>query len=120
MPRQLGEIEPTSTIMIELDPPAAASLIQGYRLNLIRRGADGSLVMSTDGWRLTAFSDEALTLTADPPAPPDHPPTVIMLVDIERITWDRLEKQKSRSQVRFHMRNGDRITFSGRLPAPPV
>lgn len=104
--------------MTELDPTTAARLIEGHRLNLIRRGADGSLVMSTDGWRLTAVSDEALTLTADPPAPPDHPPTVILLVEIERITWDRLEKQKARSQVRFHMRSGDRITFSGRLPEP--
>ena len=106
--------------MIELDPTSAANLIRGYRLNLIRRGADGSLVLSTDGWRLTAFSDEALTLTADPPAPPDHPPTVITLGEIERITWDRLAKQKARSQVRFHMRNGDRLTFSGRLPDPPA
>jgi hypothetical protein len=104
--------------MIELDAAAAADLIRGHRLNLIRRGADGSLVMSTDGWRLSDATNETLTLTADPPAPPDHPPTVITLADVERITWDRLEKQKARSQVRFHMRNGDRLTFSGRLPDP--
>jgi len=106
--------------MIDLDLSTATSLIQGRRLNLIRRGADGSLVMSTDGWRLVSVSDEALTLTADPPAPPDHPPTVIPLTEIKRITWDRLEKQKARSQVRFHLQCGDRLTFSGRLPDPPA
>jgi hypothetical protein len=104
--------------MIELDASTAADLIRGHRLNLIRRGADGSLVMSTDGWRLSDLSDEAMTFTADPPAPPDHPPTVILLVEVERITWDRLAKQQTRSQVRFHMRSGDRHTFSGRLPEP--
>jgi hypothetical protein len=104
--------------MIELDATTAANLIQGHRLNLIRRGADGSLVMSTDGWHLTDVSDDALTFTADPPAPPDHPPTIIVLAEVDRITWDRLEKQQARSQVRFHMRSGDRHTFSGRLPEP--
>ncbi len=65
--------------MQELEPTAAADLIRGHRLNLIRRGADGSLVMSTDGWLLTESTDEAITLTADPPAPPETPPTVIIL-----------------------------------------
>ena len=54
----------------------------------------------------------------DPPAPPEHPLTVIVLAEVARITWDRLEKQKSRSQVRFHLKSGDLLTFSGRLPDP--
>jgi hypothetical protein len=104
--------------MIELNPIAAADLIRGYRLNLIKRGADGSLVMSTDGWHLIDVSHEAVTLKADPPAPPETELMVIVLADVERITWDRLAKQKARSQVRFHMTSGDLLTFSGRLPDP--
>ncbi|MFN8633374.1 MAG: hypothetical protein U0893_05925 [Chloroflexota bacterium] len=103
---------------MELDAQAAANLIRGYRLNLIKRGDDGSLVMSTDGWRLHHESDDALSLKADPPAPPDHPLTVIELIEVVRITWDRLPKQQTRSQVRFHLKNGDLLTFSGRLPDP--
>src|SRR4051812_19623735 len=104
--------------MQELEPTAAADLIRGHRLNLIRRGADGSLVMSTDGWQLTDATDEAITLTAAPPAPPETPPTVIVLAEVDRITWDRLAKQQARSQVRFHLKSGNLLTFSGRLPDP--
>ena len=43
---------------------------------------------------------------------------MIVLADVDRITWDRLEKQKARSQVRFHLKSGDLLTFSGRLPDP--
>ncbi len=106
--------------MVDLDVSRAVDLIRGYRLNLIKRGADGSLVMSTDGWHLADATDDDLTLTADPPAPPDHPPLIITLAEVERITWDRLKKQQTRSQVRFHLRNGDLLTFSGRLPDPPA
>jgi len=104
--------------MHELEPTAAADLIRGHRLNLIRRGADGSLVMSTDGWHLIEATDETITLKADPPAPPETLLTVIVLADVDRITWDRLQKQKARSQVRFHLKSGDLLTFSGRLPDP--
>ena len=104
--------------MQDLEAAAAADLIRGHRLNLIRRGADGSLVMSTDGWHLIEATEESLTLKADPPAPPETPPTVIVLAEVARITWDRLEKQKARSQVRFHLKSGDLLTFSGRLPDP--
>ena len=106
--------------MTELDAIAAANLIRGYRLNLIKRGDDGSLVMSTDGWRLHEESESALAMKADPPAPPDHPLMVIELVEVARITWDRLAKQSTRSQVRFHLKNGDLLTFSGRIPEPPA
>jgi hypothetical protein len=104
--------------MVDLDPTAAADLIRGHRLNLIKRGADGSLVMSTDGWHLIDATDEAVTLKADPPAPPETEPMVIVLADVDRITWDRLAKQQARSQVRFHLKSGDLLTFSGRLPEP--
>jgi hypothetical protein len=104
--------------MRDMDASAAADLIRGHRMNLIKRGGDGSLVMSTDGWRLHAESEGALSLKADPPAPPDHPLTVIELTEVDRITWDRLAKQSARSQVRFHMKNGDLLTFSGRIPDP--
>ena len=104
--------------MVDLDVTAAADLIRGYRLNLIKRGADGSLVMSTDGWHLIEVTDEAATLKADPPAPPETEPMVIVLADVDRISWDRLAKQQARSQVRFHMKSGDLLTFSGRLPDP--
>ena len=50
-----------------LDSAHAARLLEGVRLNLIRRGADGSLVMSTDHWLLTSTDDEAFTFTAEPP-----------------------------------------------------
>jgi hypothetical protein len=104
--------------MQDLHPTTAADLIRGYRLNLIKRGADGSLVMSTDGWHLVDASDESITLKADPPAPEENPPMVIVLEEVVRITWDRLAKQTERSQVRFHLKNGDLLTFSGRLPEP--
>ena len=104
--------------MVDLDSTAAADLIRGHRLNLIKRGADGSLVMSTDGWHLIDANHEALTLKADPPAPPETAPMVIVLADVDRITWDRLAKQQARSQVRFHLKSGDLLTFSGRLPEP--
>jgi hypothetical protein len=101
-----------------LEPADAARLLDGVRLNLIRRGADGSLVMSTDHWLLTSADDGAFTFTAEPPAPPETPPTVIPLADVEQITWDRLTKQQARSQVRFRLLNGDLQTFSGRNPDP--
>jgi hypothetical protein len=101
-----------------LTPAEAATLLNGIRLNLIRRGADGSLVMSTDHWLLASIDDVAFTFAAEPPAPPETPPTMIRLADIEAITWDRLTRQQERSQVRFRLRNGDLQTFSGRLAAP--
>jgi len=104
--------------MQDLEATAAVTLIGGHRLNLIKRGADGSLVMSTDGWHLIDATYDTITLKADPPAPPETEPMVIVLEEVDRITWDRLAKQKARSQVRFHLKNGDLLTFSGRLPDP--
>ena len=93
-------------------------MLDGIRRNLIRRGADGSLVMSTDHWLLSSVDDEAFTFSAEPPAPTETPPTIIRLAEVARITWDRLSKQQERSQVRFRMQSGDLQTFSGRLPDP--
>ncbi len=101
-----------------LTPAEAATLLDGIRLNLIRRGAEGSLVMSTDHWLLSSVDDEAFRFAAEPPAPPETPPMVIRLAEVERITWDRLTRQQERSQVRFRLKNGDLQTFSGRLPEP--
>jgi hypothetical protein len=104
--------------MKQIDPQTAAQILTDIPLNLIRRGADGSLVLSMDKWRFGSLTDEAITLLPEPPAPPETAPTVFLLADIDTITWDRLEKQQTRSQVRFRLKNGDLHTFSGRLPEP--
>jgi hypothetical protein len=104
--------------MKTLDPEAVLSILDGVSLNLIRRGADGSLVLSRDHWRLSSLTEDVFTFTAEPPAPPDHEPLAIALADVESITWDRLAKQEARSQVRFRLKSGDLQTFSGRIPDP--
>jgi len=104
--------------MRDLDPKDAATILANASLNLIRRGADGSLVMSTDHWRLAGADDTGFMFAAEPPAPESVEPIVIPLADVDRITWDRLARQQTRSQVRFHRRDGDLLTFSGQLPDP--
>ena len=104
--------------MTDLDPAAAARLLEGVSLNLIRRGADGSLVLSMDHWRFTSLADDVLTFSPEPPAPPETEPLAIPLSDVASISWDRLKKQQARSQVRIRKTNGDLLTFSGRLPDP--
>ena len=106
--------------MTDLDAATAATLLEGVSLNLIRRGDDGSLVLSMDHWRFTSLADDVLTFTPEPPAPPETEPLVIPLSDVASISWDRLKKQQERSQVRIRKRNGDLLTFSGRLPDPPA
>jgi len=103
--------------MRDLDPATAAATLSGVSLNRIRRGVQG-LVMSNDRWRLIHSDDAAFTFKAEPPVPPDLEPFVIHLDEVERITWDRLARQQVRSQVRFHLKNGDVLTFSGHLPDP--
>jgi hypothetical protein len=105
--------------MTDLDAATAASLLEGVSLNLIRRGEDGSLVLSMDRWRFAGLAEDALTFTPEPPAPPETAPLVIPLADVARISWDRLKKQQARSQVRIRKTNGDLLTLSGRLPEPP-
>ena len=104
--------------MTDLDAATAARLLADVSLNLIRRGDDGSLVLSMDRWRLASLVDEILTFAPEPPAPPDSEPLVIPLSDVASISWDRLKRQQARSQVRIRKTNGDLLTFSGRLPDP--
>jgi hypothetical protein len=104
--------------MTDVDAATAARLLEDVSLNLIRRGADGSLVLSMDHWRFAGLAGGVLTFTPEPPAPPETEPLVIPLSDVAAITWDRLRKQQERSQVRIRRMNGDLLTFSGRLPDP--
>ncbi len=39
----------------------------------------------------------------------------LSLADVERVTWDRLPRQRTRVQIRFHLRGDERWTFSGRV-----
>ena len=57
--------------------------------------------------------------TPEPPAPPETEPLVVPLAEVAGISWDRLNKQRERSQVRVRKTNGDLLTFSGRMPDPP-
>ena len=104
--------------MHEIDPETAERVLDGRTCNMIRRGGDGSLTMSADKWRLAARTTTALTFVAEPPAPADIAPITIVLAEVERLAWDRLPKQQTRSQVRFFLHNGDVVTFSGALSDP--
>jgi hypothetical protein len=104
--------------MRDLDPAEAAEILAGVTLNLIRRSAEGGLIMSTDHWLLASSDETAFTFAARPPAPESTEPIVVVLAEVDRITWDRLARQKARSQVRFHRRDGAMLTFSGQLPDP--
>jgi hypothetical protein len=106
--------------MVDLDAATAAEILKDVSLNLIRRGDDGSLVLSMDHWRFASLTDDVLTFTPEPPAPPETEALVIPLSDVASISWDRLKKQQARSQVRIRKTNGDLLTFSGRLPDPPA
>jgi hypothetical protein len=96
---------------IQIDPHLAARLFGNAYFNLLRRGANGSLSLSSDHWRLDAATDQAFHFVA---REPDAPPLVVHLPDVDRVVWDRLPKQQERSQIRFHLGNGDVWTFSGR------
>lgn len=95
---------------IELDLPTAARAFGDAYFNLLRRGADGSLTMSTDHWRLDQATAEVFRFAA---REEDAPPLEVRLADVERLVWDRLPKQQVRSQIRFVLVNGDLWTFSG-------
>ena len=93
-------------------------------MNLIRRGADGSLRLSTDTWVLDDADDQRVVFRGRPKGPP-HPGEAaddqlleLSLAEVERVTWDRLPKQQRRSQLRFHLKSGDLLTFSGSLAEP--
>ena len=95
---------------VELDPASAERAFgEGY-FNLIRRGADGSLTLSMDHWRLEGLTAEAFHFVA---READVAPLDVARGDVARLVWGRLPKQQVRSQIRFHLANGDLWTFSG-------
>ena len=95
---------------IDIDPATAARAFGSAYFNLLRRTAQGSLVLSTDHWRLEALTAEAFRFVAREVGAAD---LVLPLEDVERLAWDRLPKQQVRSQIRFFLVNGDLWTFSG-------
>ena len=106
--------------MRDIDLEAAARVLQSVGFNFLRRGADLTLSMSGARWRLDERTAETFTFRpVGPPGAPlpaaAEPDLTLVLVEIERITWDRLPRQQQRSQVRFHLRSGEMWTFSARL-----
>lgn len=95
---------------LELDSGTAARAFGDAYFNLLRRGADGSLVLSSDHWRLDELTLEAFRFEA---RDDEAPRLEVRLEEIERLVWDRLPKQQVRSQIRFVLTNGDMWTFSG-------
>jgi hypothetical protein len=97
---------------MQIDPATAARAFGDAYFNLLRRGADGSLRMSTDHWRLDEATDAVFRFSA---READAPPLEVHLHDVEQLVWDRLPKQQVRSQIRFQLNNGDLWTFSGNV-----
>jgi hypothetical protein len=95
---------------VQLDPETAARAFGDAYFNLLRRGADGSLRLSSDHWRLDELTAERFRFLA---READAPPLEIPLSDVDRLIWDRLPRQTVRSQIRFVLANGDLWTFSG-------
>jgi hypothetical protein len=95
---------------LEIDPGTAARAFGGAYFNLLRRGADGSLILSSDHWRLEEATGEAFRFSAREDGAPQ---LEVRLEDVERLVWDRLPKQHVRSQIRFVLVSGDLWTFSG-------
>lgn len=96
---------------VEIDiETAGRALASGY-FNLLRR-ASGALVLSSDRWRVAEIHAEVIRFE---PEAPEAPSMELAILDVERVSWDRLPKQHTRSQVRFHLRGGDLWTFSGRI-----
>jgi len=97
---------------IEIDAATAARAFGDAYFNLLRRGADGSLKLSTDHWHLDEVTPEHFRFSA---REDDAPPLEVRLDEIERVVWDRLPRQQVRSQIRFGLANGDLWTFSGNV-----
>ncbi len=108
--REMHTFRHISVVTRDLDFPTVARAFGDGYFNLIRRGADGSLVLSADRWRLTAFTGTAFRFEAQAP---EATPLMLEGCDVEMVTWDQLPRQHVRSQLRFHMRGGDLLTFSG-------
>jgi hypothetical protein len=103
----------------DISPSDLYSVLGASVLNLIRRGADGSLRLSADRWRLADVGGQVVVFRSvadDQPEPEQL--LEVHLAEVQRMTWDRLPKQQTRSQVRFHLVSGDLWTFSGTLADP--
>jgi hypothetical protein len=98
---------------MQLNRESAADLLRDVRLNLIKRSADGSLTMSADRWYLLDSAVDALRFRSEDREGVEAALLDVDLSDVESLSWDRLPKQHSRSQVRLTFRNGDVWTFSG-------
>jgi hypothetical protein len=97
---------------IDIDWRTAARAFGDAYFNLLRRGADGSLILSRDHWRLEESTEEAFRFAA---READVPPLEVRATEIARVVWDRLPKQTRRSQIRFYLSTGDVWTFSGNV-----
>ena len=105
--------------MRSLAPNDLEQILGAQPLDLIRRGADGSLRLSTDRWRLDRVGPLAIEFSSILSDPADSLQSLeVPLENLEQVTWDRLPKQRARAQVRFHLRDGDLWTFSGRIAEP--
>jgi hypothetical protein len=98
------------TTGIDIDQATAVRAFGDAYFNLLRRGADGSLTMSVDHWRLEDATEDTWRFAA---REPEAPTLELKRQQVERIVWDRLPKQQLRSQIRFQLGNGDVWTFSG-------
>jgi len=95
---------------MQIDAATAARAFGDAYFNLLRRGADGSLTLSSDHWRLDEATPEVFRFSA---REAEAPPLEVNLGEVEQVMWDRLPKQQVRSQIRFVLSNGDLWTFSG-------
>jgi hypothetical protein len=95
---------------IQLDPATAARAFGSAYFNLLRRGADGSLRLSSDHWHLDELTEELFRFSA---REPEAPLLEVRRSEVAQVLWDRLPKQTVRSQIRFVLTNGDLWTFSG-------
>jgi hypothetical protein len=101
-----------------IDLDAAARALAAGTFNFLRRGADLTLSMSDARWRLDERTGDSLVFRAAGAAEAPMPaaePMILEIARIVRITWDQLPRQQHRSQVRFHLADGELWTFSGRV-----
>jgi hypothetical protein len=103
-----------------IDLDAAERALSMGNFNFLRRGTDLSLSMSDARWRLDERTDDRLVFRAAGPADapmPEAEPMILETDRIVRITWDQLPRQQQRSQIRFHLADGELWTFSGSVDA---
>jgi hypothetical protein len=97
---------------IQIDRTTAARAFGAAYFNLLRRGANGSLTLSSDHWQLEDASEEVFRFVA---READAPPLELRVDEVERFEWDRLPRQQMRSQIRAYLSSGDLWTFSGNV-----